>query len=96
MARDTDRKIISEALRLHGKDWNQGWDMPNDQHSHILTLTNYDTMDELVITYSTSGRITRLTHWVPVTQNADVVYASRSAIMNHKRDHVLRAIGAIK
>lgn len=91
--RDTDRKIISEALRVNGRDWGrhwgQDWSYPHPRQQ--LTLISNVTGDDLEITYSETGRIYRLVHWQPVESTGN---ASRTPITQGKREYVLNVLGA--
>jgi hypothetical protein len=91
MARDTDRKVISEALRVTvgSEHWNRSWDQYGDP---VLTLTHDVTLDELNIQYSIHGRIVHLTHWQPTEPGSRL--ASRTPVYTRKRQYVLDVIGA--
>jgi hypothetical protein len=92
MARDTDRKVVSEALRLIAGTWSAHWGI-DYQERPLLVLIDAAT-NELDITYSAAGRIVHVAHWSVVEGTNGC--ASRQPIERRKRDRVLAIIkGAV-
>lgn len=81
MARDTDRKIISEAVRLSGR-WASDWT------GDLLHLTRRPHLQEcLVIRYGKAGQIVAADHTWP---------GIRNGLITHKRERVLAVIRATR
>jgi hypothetical protein len=94
MARDTDRKLVSEALRLRNRParlWTSSWGT-DYRGLPQLTVTDFET-NELNITFSPAGRIVHVAHWAVVEGTNGC--ASRQPITVRKRERVLEIIRGV-
>lgn len=87
MARDTDRRMVSEAVRLssywsaqsHGRDFPSG--------TYVILATPYD--ENLVVNYGSAGQIKAATY-THFAEDGHV--ADRERITQDKRKRVLKLI----
>jgi hypothetical protein len=85
MARDTDRKIISEAVRLRIRSTGDTWMVYGDDR---VTISKEDGQ-ELIAIYSPRGRLTHVVHWAADPASK---LGSRSVVEVNKRQFVLDVI----